>query len=145
MSERHPAATREHHDQFCEIEGWVLVRGASGRPVSHHRTYELSLWDGRILRTRISQPVDKSTYSLSMWAHILRAQLEVTADSFWACVQDGAIPDRGRPVVPDQKKTVPLYLFRALRDLGIDEKAILALDAAGAAALHAELLRSASE
>ena len=29
-----------------------------------------------------------------MWAHILRDQLDVAADGFWACVRDGVAPDR---------------------------------------------------
>ena len=48
--------------------------------MKHHRTYELSLWDTRVLRARESKPVDKTTYQPSMWSHILRQQLEVTAD-----------------------------------------------------------------
>ncbi len=140
MSEKRPVSTREDHDRFCEIEGWRLVRGAKGRPVRHHRTYELTLWDGRILRTRISRPVDRTEYSASMWAHILRNQLEVTAADFWACVRDKTLPDRGRAPASFAKKAIPLYLLRALRDLGVAEEEILQLDAAGAASLHAKLL-----
>ena len=58
---KYPAATREDHDDFCVAEKWQLVRGASGQPVRPHRTYELACWDGQILRTRISRPVDRST------------------------------------------------------------------------------------
>jgi hypothetical protein len=64
-------------------------------PSSHHETYELSLPDGTVLRTRISRPPDRTTYGPRRWAHILRDQLDVTAAEFWACVQDGAVPDRG--------------------------------------------------
>jgi hypothetical protein len=140
VSDRPPAATREHHDTFCESEGWTLVRGATGRPVRHHRTYELTLWDRRILRTRISKPVDGSTYSRSMWAHILREQLEVSADDFWACVRRGLLPDRGAPIRAVPANAVPLYLVRALTALGVPERDVLDLDAAGAATLHAQLL-----
>ncbi|MDF1488840.1 hypothetical protein [Tessaracoccus caeni] len=140
MSEKHPAATREDHDRFCEIEGWVLTRGATGRPVQHHRTYELALWDGRILRTRISRPVDRTEYGASMWSHILRNQLDVTATEFWACVKHKTLPDRGGAPAPAVKKAVPLYLLRALRDLGVPEQEILTLGAADAASLHAKLL-----
>jgi len=137
VSDKHPPPAREDHDQFCENERWKLVRGASGQPVKHHRTYELALWDGRILRTRISKPVDKSQYATSMWAHILRSQLDVTADAFWCCVNDKLLPDRGAPKTLDAKKAVPLFLVEALRERGVDDDAILALDAAGAAALLA--------
>lgn len=122
----------------------MLVRGATGRPVRHHRTYELELWDRRVLRTRISKPVDGTTYGARMWAHILREQLDVAAPVFWRCVQDGVLPDRGAPVAEVPARAVPLYLVRALTDLGMDESDVLELDAAGAARLHAELLTAAS-
>lgn len=140
MSEKYPVATREDHDDFCVNEKWELVRGAQGKPVKHHRTYELTLWDGRILRTRISRPVDRTGYAASMWAHILREQLEVTADAFWRCARDGVKPDRGGPEAPAPRKSVPLYLVRELTRLGIPEHDILDMDAAGAAQLYAELL-----
>lgn len=144
MAERHPPATREDHDDFCTTERWERARGAAGKPVTHHRTYELALWDGRILRTRISHPVNKSEYAPSMWAHILRNQLEVTPDVFWACVKDSVLPDRGQPRTVDEKKAVPLYLRDELRRFGVPDVEILALDAAGAAALLAEKYREQS-
>lgn len=140
MSEKHPVPTREDHDDFCTVEQWRLVRGSTGKPVRHHKTFELELWDGRILRTRISRPVDRTDYSARMWSHILREQLDVTADEFWACARDGILPDRGAPEEVATRKAVPLYLVRELSRLGVAEEDILALDAAGAARLHADLL-----
>lgn len=91
---------------------------AKGRPVAHHVTLELVLHDGRILRTRISRPVDRTTYGPSMWSHILRDQLEVTADEFWACVQDGLLPDRGAQVVPEHALPASL-VFQLMREIGL--------------------------
>ncbi|WP_439694073.1 cytotoxic translational repressor of toxin-antitoxin stability system [Curtobacterium sp. SP.BCo] len=142
-STKPPAPSREHHDAFCTTEDWQLVRGATGRPVRHHRTYELTRWDARILRTRISEPVDRSTYPPRMWAHILREQLAVDSPAFWACVEDGVLPDRGGPARRAPSNALPLYLVRALRDLDVPEERILDLDPSAAAALHAELLQSA--
>ncbi|PWC08117.1 cytotoxic translational repressor of toxin-antitoxin stability system [Mycetocola zhujimingii] len=138
---KHPAPTREHHDDFCTTERWQLVRGAAGKPVAHHRTYELTLWDGRILRTRISKPVDTSTYGASMWSHILRQQLEVDAGTFWACVQNGTLPDRGAPVTKAHKDAVPYFLVHALTEMGVEENDVLALTPAEAAALLAEKMK----
>lgn len=140
MSEKHPTPTREDHDDFCTTEKWDLVRGSTGKPVTHHRTYELGLWDGRILRTRISRPIDRTDYSARMWAHILRQQLEVTPNEFWSCARDAVVPDRGAPEIAAPRKTVPLYLVRELSRLGVAEEKILTLDAAGAAQLYADLL-----
>src|SRR4051794_37351203 len=81
-----PQPTRDHHDRFCRIEGWRQVRNARGGTGTHHVTYELDLPDGRILRTRISHPVDRSTYGPAIWNHVLRDQLQVDEATFWACV-----------------------------------------------------------
>lgn len=98
----HPAPTRADHEAFCKAEGWTLVRDARGRTGTHHVTYELALADGRILRTRISHPPDRTTYGSSIWSHILRDQLGVGADEFWACVRDGTLPGRSAPQVPER-------------------------------------------
>lgn len=97
-----PAPTREAHEAFCTTEGWQQVRNARGQGVTHHVTYELQLHDGRILRTRISHPVNRETYGPHMWGHILRDQLDVGQETFWACVQDGKKPDRGAPEPPPE-------------------------------------------
>lgn len=93
-----PAPTRADHERFCEREGWERVRDARGRRVAHHVTYKLLLPDGRTLRTGVSHPPDRTAYSPALWGHILRDQLEVTEAEFWACVRDGQMPNRGRPV-----------------------------------------------
>ncbi|MEU1549294.1 cytotoxic translational repressor of toxin-antitoxin stability system [Nocardia sp. NPDC005745] len=107
-----PQPTRKRHEQFCEIEGWERIRDARGRTGTHHVTYELGLPDGRILRTRISHPVDRTSYGASLWAHILRDQLDVTADSFWECVLNDVLPNRGFPELP--KASLPLDLVHLL-------------------------------
>lgn len=95
-----PSPTRTDHQQFCEVEGWKVVLDARGRSGTHHATYRLVLADGRILRTRISRPVDRTDYGPGIWHHILRDQLQVGEASFWACVRDGTLPDRGLPEPP---------------------------------------------
>ena len=97
-----PQPDRENHDRFCRAEKWERVRDARGRTGTHHVTYELTLHDGRILRTRISHPVDRTAYGAAMWRHILRDQLDVTEDEFWACAQHGELPDRGAPEPPSE-------------------------------------------
>jgi hypothetical protein len=95
-----PEPSRADHERFCLVEGWSRVRDARGRTGTHHVTYELTLHDGRVLRTRISHPPDRTAYGPSLWAHILRDQLRVDQEIFWACVRDGLRPDRGVPAVP---------------------------------------------
>jgi hypothetical protein len=95
-----PQPTREDHERFCQAEGWVRVRDAKGRTGTHHVTYELALWDGQVLRTRISHPPDRTAYGPAIWSHILRDQLKVDQEAFWACVREEKRPDRGAPAPP---------------------------------------------
>jgi hypothetical protein len=97
---------------FCRVEQWRPVRDAKGRTGTHHVTYELDLPDGRVLRTRISHPVDRSDYGPSLWRHILRDQLQVDDAVFWSCVQDGIKPYRGAPTPPSE--TLPAELVHML-------------------------------
>lgn len=108
MSQKYPPATRDDHEAFCKTEQWQPVFNAKGQKVRHHATYELPLHNGRILRTRISRPVDRTAYGASLWSEILKNQLEVTADEFWACVREGSTPDRGAPEAP--ASALPLEL-----------------------------------
>ncbi len=89
-----PRPTRATHERFCRTEGWTEVRNARGK-TGHHVTFELALPDGRVLRTRVSHPVDATDYGPEIWRHILRDQLEVSDAEFWACVQHRTKPRRG--------------------------------------------------
>lgn len=102
-------ASRADHHRFVTQEGWRPV------PSTHHETFELTLMDGRVLRTRISRPPDRTTYGPRLWAHVLRDQLCVTEDEFWTCVRDGVRPDR-RPHAPpeDPPATIPIEVAELL-------------------------------
>lgn len=101
----------------------------------------MTLWDSRVLRTRISRPVNSREYSRSVWSHILRNQLEVAAEEFWACVQDGILPDRGEPKPAPARDMLPLFLYRQLRDLGVPDDEIAELKPAEAAQRIADIYR----
>lgn len=107
-----PPATREAHEKFCQAEGWARVRDARGRSGTHHVTYELTLPDGAVLRTRISHPVDRSDYGPRLWSHILRDQLEVSQEEFWACVREGKPPQRSAQ--PASAEALPADLVHLL-------------------------------
>lgn len=143
-SRKYPPADCESHDAFCVTEAWVLVRGATGKPVTHHRTYELTLWDGRVLRTRISRPINSSEYGPHLWSHILK-QLEVTQEEFWNCVNDGQLPARGFEPKPAPAQSIPLFLLRELINLGVSEKEALSLTPARAAEMRAELIANSQK
>ncbi|NJC21035.1 hypothetical protein BJ994_000111 [Arthrobacter pigmenti] len=99
---------------------------AKGQKVRHHATYELVLHDGTVLRTRISRPVDRTTYGSSLWGAILKDQLRVTPDEFWSCVNEGVLPDRGAPAVPAE--ALPLELVHLLtKTAGLSESEVASL------------------
>jgi hypothetical protein len=121
-----PPPTRQDHESFCQVEEWDRVRDARGRTGTHHVTYELNLADGRILRTRISHPVDRTCYGQSIWKHILRDQLVVHEPEFWACVKDGAKPDRGTPAPPPEALPADL-VHMLLSRVGLAEVEVAAM------------------
>ena len=128
---RNPTPTRADHDRFCQIEGWQRVRDARGRKGTHHITYELELPDGQVLRTRVSHPPDRTDYGRSLFAHILRDQLGVSEDAFWACVKAGEPPDRGRVI--ERADSIPAEVVRLLiARVGLTESAIAAMSRAEA-------------
>lgn len=108
------APTRRDHLRFCEIEGWTVVRSGTGRRSTHHETYELQLPDGRILRTRVSRPPDRTGYGPALWSHILRDQLQTGPEEFWQCVRTGKPP--ARSVRPAPEEAIPADLAHLLKD-----------------------------
>lgn len=129
MTRGHPAPTRADHQAFCLAEGWVQVSNTRSS-TGHHVTHELALDDGRVLRTRISHPPGRQTYGPSLWAHILRDQLDVTGNEFWACARDGALPDRGALEPPPD--AIPAGLVHQLLAHGVPEAEIRAMTASEA-------------
>lgn len=121
-----PPPTRQDHERFCQVEGWQRVRDARGRSGTHHVTYELALDDGQMLRTRISHPVGRQTYGRSLWGHVLRDQLQVDETTFWACVRDGAPPDRGATPRPSASLPADLVALLISR-VGLDERDVAAM------------------
>jgi hypothetical protein len=126
-----PQPARQDHEKFCEVEGWKPVRDARGRTGTHHVTYEFALPDGRILRTRISHQVDRSTYGPSIWSHILRDQLHVSESDFWNCARDGVKPDRGMPEPPTEALPADLVHLLITR-VGLTESEVGAMSKADA-------------
>jgi hypothetical protein len=126
VSQKYPPGTRDDHETFCRTEKWEPVLDTTGQKVRHHATYELALHDGRILRTRISRPVDRTAYGPSLWGEILKNQLDVAPDEFWGCVKEGAPPDRGAPEAP--ATALPLELvFLLTRTAKIPEATVAAM------------------
>lgn len=129
-----PAPTRQVHEKFCTTEGWTRVRDATGRTGTHHITYQLSLADGRVLRTRISHPVNRTTYGAGMWNHILRDQLDVAEAEFWACVVDGTLPGRGGGPPPAVERLPADIVHQLINRVGLSDAEVGAMTRAQAIA-----------
>lgn len=126
-----PAPTRRDHLRFCEIEGWTIVRSGTLKRSTHHETYELELSDGRILRTRISRPPDRTGYGAALWSHILRDQLQTSPEEFWQCVRTGEPPARSAPPTPQEAIPTDLaHLLKSRVGLSDDQLAGMSRQAA---------------
>jgi len=123
----HPAPTRTAHERFCKAEGWQVVRSAVGKRNTHHDTYELSLANGDVLRTRVSRPVNKQTYGPKLWAHILRDQLVVTEQEFWDCAERGIVPDRGGAPASEPRGVPTEILYQLKHRAGLPASEIATL------------------
>jgi hypothetical protein len=79
-----------------------------------------------VLRTRVSHPADRTDYGPGLWAHILRDQLQVSEKDLWACVRDGASPDRGARQKPAD--ALPAHLVHLLTHrVGLTDPEVAAL------------------
>ncbi len=114
------------HDRFCRTEGWQQVRDERAATGSRAVTYELTLPDGRTLRSRVARPEGEHEYGPSVWKHILRDQLQVSEPEFWACVHDGVPPDRGVP--KPAADALPVGLVHLLINrVGMPESDVMAM------------------
>lgn len=107
-----------------EIEGWEPVTGATNETGDHLR-FQLRVGDD-ILRSRISLPPSaKHTYGRHRWRHLLRDQLKVTEEEFWACVKDGKLPQRSQPAAVTREAAIPVEVVNLLiHRVGLDESEV---------------------
>jgi hypothetical protein len=61
-----------------------------------------------------------------MWGHVLRDQLQVDEATFWGCVKDGVLPDRGTPEAPSSALPADLVHLLISR-VGLDEAEVAAM------------------
>jgi len=109
--------------RYVEHDGWAeepnLVRG--GARTGDHRRYRKDCADGTVLRTKVSHSL-RDEIGIDLFRHILRGQLCVTEEQFWAVVRgDTASSQPRRPQAP----TLPGWLVERLIDnLGLGEDEI---------------------
>lgn len=89
------------HLKFVETEGWVKkTKARAGAKTGDHQRYTLTLATGEVLYTRGSHGSGQID-DPGLVAAVLRTQLQVTEDAFYACVNDGVLPPRPQPEAPD--------------------------------------------
>ena len=120
-----PAPTRADHEKLCQTERWQPVRDARGRTGTHDVTYELVVHDGRILRTRISHPVDRSSYGQNIWRHILKDQLDVDHATFWGACETASSQIGERRIACRSVARRPVNLL--LKRVGLSEPEVAAM------------------
>ena len=100
--------------RFCEVDEWQIKKTARGKKAGDHTRYTKTLPDGTVLRTKVSHG-HKGIDDPDLFSHILRTQLQVTAEQFWDAVDHGTKPQRpGIEPEPPPKEAIPFDLARNL-------------------------------
>src|ERR1051325_1594793 len=120
-------ATHADHEEFCRLDGWVRKVGARGKENAHSR-YEKRLPGGEILRTKISRG-GTGIDDPKLWKRILREQLRVSEDEFWAVLAEKRPANRGAaPAAEDddeRQEDLPAYVIDALLRAGLPDDEIM--------------------
>jgi hypothetical protein len=126
--------------RFCVVDGWERAADAPGRRVSRHEVWTKRLTDGRVLHTAISKGRDE--YGATLFARVLRSQLQVTAEQFWAAVDKGHPPQRpGVSSSRPQGDPLPFSLVERLLAVGVSLAELAGLSRAAAERLLEEMER----
>lgn len=91
---------------------------------SDHIFYEKRLDNGDVLSTHVSKALDKSP-GRERFAQILKYQLKVTEDEFWAVIREKRPARRERAAAPSAPKAPALSLSLVVqlqKQLGLTEK-----------------------
>jgi hypothetical protein len=109
--------------EYVVRDGWIeepsLARGRTR--TGDHRRYRKELVDGTILRTKVPHGV-RDEIGADLFRHLLRAQLRVTEERFWAVVHGAGPADELRP---PEATAIPGWLVeRLLFTVGLPEDEI---------------------
>lgn len=99
--------------RFVQIEGWEDKDKRSGKKTGDHHRYVFTTPTGERLYTRISHGKGQ-IYNPDLFQHILRDQLSINADQFWAAVDHGVKPVRQSPTSMQVSGALDAKLVRNL-------------------------------
>ena len=99
--------------RFVEVEGWTDKDVRSGKKKGDHHRYVFTTPTGDRLYTRAShgrgQPQDAD-----LFRHLLRDQLAIDEEQFWAAVDQGKAPTRTTPTTQQSGPGIDAKLARNL-------------------------------
>lgn len=130
------------HRKFVETEGWTKkTKARAGSKTGDHHRYTLILATGEVLYTRVFHDAGQID-DPGLVAAVLRDQLQVSEDGFYACVNDGVLPPRPQPEGPDMpEEAIDASLMRNLvRKVGLSAEEISKMTKADAVAAWQEYL-----
>jgi len=99
--------------RFVELEGWADKDAASSKKKGDHHRYVFTTPMGERLYTRISHGHGQYQ-DPNLFQHILRDQLKVSEEQFWAAVDQGAKPERPTPGAAPTAPSIDAKLARNL-------------------------------
>lgn len=100
--------------RFCKVGEWEIHKTARSKKAGDHSRYRKVLPDGTVLITKVSHGRERIE-DPDLFQHILRTQLKVTAEQFWAAVDKRTKPERpGVGPEPPPGQAIPFDLARNL-------------------------------
>lgn len=123
-------------ERFCQVEGWEDRDAARGRRTGDHKRYRLRLPDGNVLTTKVSHGTGQ--VDAGLFTRILRDQLQVTEQEFWAAVDHRRLPIRVPTPVSPAGHRLPARLVEPLSRLGVPDDQMRELSVEQAEALLRE-------
>lgn len=101
-------------EKFLAADGWRPISpGERGGRRQRHLFFEKLLPGGRLLQTHISHDRRKSI-GASRFGAVLRDQLEVSREDFWAAIDAGAPVDRPATLDEDEVVEHEAWVIRVL-------------------------------
>lgn len=110
------------HDGWTEEPGLARGRARTG----DHRRYRKELVDGTILRTKVPHGL-RDDVGADLFRHILRDQLRVTEERFWAVVRGTAIEEG--PTLTETESLPGWLVERLLLTVGLSEADVRSMTA----------------
>ena len=99
--------------RYVQVEGWEDKDKKSGKKTGDHHRYLFTAPTGERLFTRVSHGRGQ-IHDRDLFEHILREQLRIDEDQFWAAVDRGVKPTRPSPTPTNPEGALDAKLVRNL-------------------------------